>query len=118
MARPSSAAQHLPGEAKTPLGSCGEVTCPREVVLVLSIPSHGSVHAVPLPGTHHLLTARLLCVPGRRRRGRAGMLDWSMPLSSLGEDVLFQLCELLDNAGRGWRRLAEVAGAEKRFKCR
>ncbi|KAK2542071.1 mucosa-associated lymphoid tissue lymphoma translocation protein 1-like [Columba livia] len=45
------------------------------------------------------------------------MLDWSMPLSSLGEDVLFQLCELLDNAGRGWRRLAEVAGAEKRFKC-
>lgn len=46
------------------------------------------------------------------------MLDWSMPLSSLGEDVLFQLCKLLDNAGRGWRRLAEVAGAEKRFKCR
>lgn len=26
VARPSSAAQHLPGEAKTPLGSCGEVT--------------------------------------------------------------------------------------------
>ncbi|NXD87549.1 MALT1 protein, partial [Halcyon senegalensis] len=28
-----------------------------------------------------------------------------------------QLCELLDNAGRGWRKLAEVAGVEKRFKC-
>ncbi|NXG76955.1 MALT1 protein, partial [Baryphthengus martii] len=28
-----------------------------------------------------------------------------------------RLCELLDNAGRGWRKLAEVAGLEKRFKC-
>ncbi|NWR81338.1 MALT1 protein, partial [Centropus unirufus] len=28
-----------------------------------------------------------------------------------------RLCELLDNAGRGWRKLAEVAGVEKRFKC-
>ncbi|NXG65194.1 MALT1 protein, partial [Hemiprocne comata] len=28
-----------------------------------------------------------------------------------------QLCELLDNASWGWRKLAEVAGAEKRFKC-
>ncbi|NXW60548.1 MALT1 protein, partial [Eurystomus gularis] len=28
-----------------------------------------------------------------------------------------QLCELLDNASRGWRKLAEVAGVEKRFKC-
>ncbi|NXX51773.1 MALT1 protein, partial [Tricholaema leucomelas] len=28
-----------------------------------------------------------------------------------------RLCELLDNAGRGWRKLAEVAGMEKRFKC-
>ncbi|NXI02092.1 MALT1 protein, partial [Pachycephala philippinensis] len=28
-----------------------------------------------------------------------------------------RLCELLDNAGRGWRKLAELAGAEKRFKC-
>ncbi|NWJ06542.1 MALT1 protein, partial [Crypturellus undulatus] len=28
-----------------------------------------------------------------------------------------QLCELLDTASRGWRKLAEVAGAEKRFKC-
>ncbi|NXL00640.1 MALT1 protein, partial [Mesembrinibis cayennensis] len=28
-----------------------------------------------------------------------------------------RLCELLDNAGRGWRKLAEVAGAERRFKC-
>ncbi|NXE97616.1 MALT1 protein, partial [Menura novaehollandiae] len=28
-----------------------------------------------------------------------------------------RLCELLDNAGRGWRMLAELAGAEKRFKC-
>ncbi|NWW30379.1 MALT1 protein, partial [Panurus biarmicus] len=28
-----------------------------------------------------------------------------------------RLCELLDNAGRGWRKLAELAGTEKRFKC-
>ncbi|NXE69164.1 MALT1 protein, partial [Calcarius ornatus] len=28
-----------------------------------------------------------------------------------------RLCELLDNAGRGWRKLAELAGAEKRFRC-
>ncbi|NXF38782.1 MALT1 protein, partial [Nyctibius bracteatus] len=28
-----------------------------------------------------------------------------------------RLCELLDNASRGWRKLAEVAGVEKRFKC-
>ncbi|NWX18882.1 MALT1 protein, partial [Aegotheles bennettii] len=28
-----------------------------------------------------------------------------------------RLCELLDNASRGWRQLAEVAGAEKRYKC-
>ncbi|NWX48373.1 MALT1 protein, partial [Steatornis caripensis] len=28
-----------------------------------------------------------------------------------------RLCELLDNASRGWRKLAEMAGAEKRFKC-
>ncbi|NXO40254.1 MALT1 protein, partial [Locustella ochotensis] len=28
-----------------------------------------------------------------------------------------RLCELLDNANRGWRKLAELAGAEKRFKC-
>ncbi|NWR62947.1 MALT1 protein, partial [Bucorvus abyssinicus] len=28
-----------------------------------------------------------------------------------------RLCELLDNAGRGWRKLAEVAGVENRFKC-
>ncbi|NXL36222.1 MALT1 protein, partial [Glaucidium brasilianum] len=28
-----------------------------------------------------------------------------------------RLCELLDNASWGWRKLAEVAGMEKRFKC-
>ncbi|NXV81850.1 MALT1 protein, partial [Atlantisia rogersi] len=28
-----------------------------------------------------------------------------------------RLCELLDNASRGWRKLAEMAGVEKRFKC-
>ncbi|NWW86257.1 MALT1 protein, partial [Rhynochetos jubatus] len=28
-----------------------------------------------------------------------------------------RLCELLDNASRGWRKLAEVAGVEERFKC-
>ncbi|KAM6040162.1 LOW QUALITY PROTEIN: mucosa-associated lymphoid tissue lymphoma translocation protein 1-like [Theristicus caerulescens] len=45
------------------------------------------------------------------------MGDWSVPIGSLGEEVVARLCELLDNAGRGWRKLAEVAGAEKRFKC-
>ncbi|KAM6369427.1 LOW QUALITY PROTEIN: mucosa-associated lymphoid tissue lymphoma translocation protein 1-like [Pluvialis apricaria] len=45
------------------------------------------------------------------------MGDWSMPISSLGEEVVARLCELLDNASRGWRKLAEVAGMEKRFKC-
>ncbi|XP_064030896.1 LOW QUALITY PROTEIN: mucosa-associated lymphoid tissue lymphoma translocation protein 1-like [Pogoniulus pusillus] len=45
------------------------------------------------------------------------MGDWSMPISSLNEEVLARLCELLDNAGRGWRKLAEMAGLEKRFKC-
>uniref|UniRef100_A0A8B9BLD1 MALT1 paracaspase n=1 Tax=Anser brachyrhynchus TaxID=132585 RepID=A0A8B9BLD1_9AVES len=45
------------------------------------------------------------------------MGDWSLPISSLGEEVVARLCELLDNASRGWRKLAEVAGAEKRFKC-
>ncbi|XP_072213420.1 mucosa-associated lymphoid tissue lymphoma translocation protein 1-like isoform X2 [Excalfactoria chinensis] len=45
------------------------------------------------------------------------MGDWNLPIGSLGEEVLAQLCELLDTAGRGWRKLAEVAGAEKRFKC-
>uniref|UniRef100_A0A8C3J506 Mucosa-associated lymphoid tissue lymphoma translocation protein 1 n=1 Tax=Calidris pygmaea TaxID=425635 RepID=A0A8C3J506_9CHAR len=45
------------------------------------------------------------------------MGDWSMPIGSLGEEVVARLCQLLDNAGRGWRKLAEVAGAEKRFKC-
>ncbi|XP_014739870.1 PREDICTED: LOW QUALITY PROTEIN: mucosa-associated lymphoid tissue lymphoma translocation protein 1-like [Sturnus vulgaris] len=45
------------------------------------------------------------------------MADWSMPIGSLGEEVVARLCELLDNAGRGWRKLAELAGAEKRFKC-
>uniref|UniRef100_A0A8C9L2N1 Mucosa-associated lymphoid tissue lymphoma translocation protein 1 n=1 Tax=Pavo cristatus TaxID=9049 RepID=A0A8C9L2N1_PAVCR len=45
------------------------------------------------------------------------MGDWSLPISSLGEEVVAQLCELLDTASRGWRKLAEVAGAEKRFKC-
>ncbi|XP_054037955.1 mucosa-associated lymphoid tissue lymphoma translocation protein 1-like isoform X2 [Rissa tridactyla] len=45
------------------------------------------------------------------------MGDWSTPISSLGEEVMARLCELLDNAGRGWRKLAEMAGVEKRFKC-
>ncbi|XP_032568233.1 LOW QUALITY PROTEIN: mucosa-associated lymphoid tissue lymphoma translocation protein 1-like [Chiroxiphia lanceolata] len=45
------------------------------------------------------------------------MGDWSVPIGALGEEVVARLCELLDNAGRGWRKLAELAGAEKRFKC-
>ncbi|XP_031460592.1 mucosa-associated lymphoid tissue lymphoma translocation protein 1-like isoform X4 [Phasianus colchicus] len=53
--------------------------------------------------------------PRQQLWGRMG--DWSLPISSLGEEVVAQLCELLDTASRGWRKLAEVAGAEKRFKC-
>ncbi|KAM6294980.1 mucosa-associated lymphoid tissue lymphoma translocation protein 1-like [Aegotheles albertisi] len=45
------------------------------------------------------------------------MGDRSVPIGSLGEEVVARLCELLDNASRGWRQLAEVAGAEKRYKC-
>ncbi|XP_071434076.1 mucosa-associated lymphoid tissue lymphoma translocation protein 1-like isoform X1 [Pithys albifrons albifrons] len=45
------------------------------------------------------------------------MGDWSVPIGALGEEVVARLCELLDNAGRGWRKLAELAGAEKRFRC-
>lgn len=40
-----------------------------------------------------------------------------MSIGSLGEEVVARLCELLDNASWGWRKLAELAGAEKRFKC-
>ncbi|CAM4626746.1 mucosa-associated lymphoid tissue lymphoma translocation protein 1-like [Lepidochelys kempii] len=45
------------------------------------------------------------------------MADGSVPLGTLGEGALARLCELLDNCSRGWRKLAEIAGAEKRFKC-
>ncbi|XP_051495643.1 mucosa-associated lymphoid tissue lymphoma translocation protein 1-like isoform X2 [Apus apus] len=45
------------------------------------------------------------------------MGDLDMPIGSLGEEVVAQLCELLDNVSWGWRKLAEVAGAEKRFRC-
>ncbi|XP_035748888.1 39S ribosomal protein L54, mitochondrial [Egretta garzetta] len=42
---------------------------------------------------------------------------WQRNRLKKGKKMLARLCELLDNAGRGWRKLAEVAGAEKRFKC-
>uniref|UniRef100_A0A8C3XNS7 Mucosa-associated lymphoid tissue lymphoma translocation protein 1 n=1 Tax=Chelydra serpentina TaxID=8475 RepID=A0A8C3XNS7_CHESE len=45
------------------------------------------------------------------------MADGSVPIGTLGEAALARLCELLDNCSRGWRKLAEIAGAEKRFKC-
>ncbi|XP_065434207.1 mucosa-associated lymphoid tissue lymphoma translocation protein 1-like isoform X2 [Chrysemys picta bellii] len=45
------------------------------------------------------------------------MADGSVPISTLGDAALARLCELLDNCSRGWRKLAEIAGAEKRFKC-
>lgn len=41
-----------------------------------------------------------------------------MPISSLGGEVLARLCQLLDITACGWRRLAEVAAVEKRFRCR
>ncbi|XP_057274771.1 mucosa-associated lymphoid tissue lymphoma translocation protein 1-like [Pezoporus wallicus] len=44
------------------------------------------------------------------------MGDWSSPISSLGGEVLARLCQLLDITGCGWRRLAEVAAVEKRFR--
>uniref|UniRef100_A0A8C0H1H0 Mucosa-associated lymphoid tissue lymphoma translocation protein 1 n=1 Tax=Chelonoidis abingdonii TaxID=106734 RepID=A0A8C0H1H0_CHEAB len=45
------------------------------------------------------------------------MADGNVPINTLGETALARLCELLDNCSRGWRKLAEIAGAEKRFKC-
>uniref|UniRef100_H3B0U4 MALT paracaspase 2 n=1 Tax=Latimeria chalumnae TaxID=7897 RepID=H3B0U4_LATCH len=46
------------------------------------------------------------------------MSGWSLPVGSLGETALARLAELLDKTIRGWRKLAEVAGADKRYKCR
>ncbi|XP_075759431.1 mucosa-associated lymphoid tissue lymphoma translocation protein 1-like isoform X3 [Pelodiscus sinensis] len=45
------------------------------------------------------------------------MAEGSLPIGTLGEAALARLSELLDNCSRGWRKLAEIAGAEKRFKC-
>uniref|UniRef100_A0A8D0HD87 Mucosa-associated lymphoid tissue lymphoma translocation protein 1 n=1 Tax=Sphenodon punctatus TaxID=8508 RepID=A0A8D0HD87_SPHPU len=45
------------------------------------------------------------------------MAEWNVPIGNLGEAAFGRLCEILDSAGRGWRRLAEIAGAERRFKC-
>ncbi|XP_074834396.1 mucosa-associated lymphoid tissue lymphoma translocation protein 1-like isoform X2 [Carettochelys insculpta] len=45
------------------------------------------------------------------------MADRSVPIGTLGEAALARLSELLDNCSRGWRKLAAVAGTEKRFKC-
>lgn len=46
------------------------------------------------------------------------MADWNLPVNTLGDAGLAKLSELLDNnSNRGWRKLAEVAGTEKRFKC-
>ncbi|XP_067824250.1 mucosa-associated lymphoid tissue lymphoma translocation protein 1-like [Heptranchias perlo] len=42
----------------------------------------------------------------------------SLPLNSLGEVTLRRLGILLDNCTtKGWRKLAEVVGTDKRFKC-
>ncbi|XP_043909950.1 mucosa-associated lymphoid tissue lymphoma translocation protein 1-like [Protopterus annectens] len=45
------------------------------------------------------------------------MGDWSLSVSCLGEATLARLSELLDNSTRGWRKLADLIGTERRFKC-
>ena len=85
-------------------------------MLVVSLPSAQRGAGACCPVTHRRLVPAVS--PGRRWPGWDRMADWSMPIGSLGEEVVARLCELLDNAGRGWRKLAEVAGLEKRFKCR
>uniref|UniRef100_UPI00398F06E3 MALT paracaspase 2 n=1 Tax=Pristiophorus japonicus TaxID=55135 RepID=UPI00398F06E3 len=46
------------------------------------------------------------------------MDHWSLPLNSLGEVTLRRLSALLDNCTKkGWRKLAEVVGADRQFKC-
>ncbi|XP_078525592.1 mucosa-associated lymphoid tissue lymphoma translocation protein 1-like [Lissotriton helveticus] len=47
------------------------------------------------------------------------MSEWRMPVGSLREAVLARLSEILDcsDSTRGWRKLAEIAGTEKQFKC-
>ncbi|XP_067872585.1 MALT paracaspase 2 isoform X2 [Heterodontus francisci] len=46
------------------------------------------------------------------------MDHWSLPLNSLGEVTLRRLSTLLDNCTKkGWRKLAEVLGTDRRFKC-
>ncbi|XP_029469421.1 mucosa-associated lymphoid tissue lymphoma translocation protein 1-like [Rhinatrema bivittatum] len=46
------------------------------------------------------------------------MANWNLPVGSLGDTSIAKLSELLDNnSSRGWRKLAEVAGMERRLKC-
>nr|XP_057926226.1 mucosa-associated lymphoid tissue lymphoma translocation protein 1 isoform X2 [Doryrhamphus excisus] len=47
----------------------------------------------------------------------SGSLEPSGQLSSLKEQVEKKLCEVLDRAGtKGWRRLGEIVGGDRRFK--
>ncbi|XP_078412455.1 mucosa-associated lymphoid tissue lymphoma translocation protein 1-like [Cetorhinus maximus] len=46
------------------------------------------------------------------------MDHWSLPLNNLGEATLRKLSVFLDNCTKkGWRKLAEVIGTDRRFKC-
>uniref|UniRef100_A0A665WE41 MALT paracaspase 1 n=1 Tax=Echeneis naucrates TaxID=173247 RepID=A0A665WE41_ECHNA len=42
---------------------------------------------------------------------------WSFKISQLKEPVLKKLCEVLDrSSSKGWRKLGQIAGSERRFK--
>ncbi len=46
-------------------------------------------------------------------------LDRSTRISLLKEPVLKKLCEVLDKSSyKGWRKLGEIVGSERRFKVR
>ncbi|XP_038633521.1 MALT paracaspase 2 isoform X2 [Scyliorhinus canicula] len=46
------------------------------------------------------------------------MDSWSLPLNSLGDVTLRKLSASLDNGTKkGWRKLAEIIGTDRRFKC-
>lgn len=82
----------------------------------LPLPSHPAPSLVMSGGAQAPASLSPLVTHPLRVLDRMG--DWNMPIGLLGEEVVAQLCELLDNASRGWRKLAELAGVEKRFKCR
>lgn len=49
----------------------------------------------------------------------ADSLDRSTKINLLKEHVVKRLCEVLDkSSNRGWRKLGEIVGSDRRFKVR